>query len=83
MGRPGPNPFALLAQPAPTRGRRKTHLKKPLKKKPLKNVRATALPIGLFDIFLTFVAIAATQHLSQADVCYNCPPRHVWLCLTN
>jgi hypothetical protein len=32
MGRPGPNPFTLLAQPAPTRGRRKTHLKNPLKK---------------------------------------------------
>jgi cytochrome c biogenesis factor len=52
---------------------------------------AVALPvfyssaIGLFDIFLTFVAIAATQHFSQDDVCYNslrqaprAPP-----CLTN
>jgi hypothetical protein len=38
--------------------------------------------IGLFDIFLIFVPIAATQHLSQDDVCYNCPPRLVWLCLT-
>jgi hypothetical protein len=39
--------------------------------------------IGLFDIFLIFFAIVATQHLSQDDVCYNCPPRLVWLCLTN
>jgi hypothetical protein len=43
----------------PTRGRRKTHLKKPLKKNPLKNVRATALMAidnarigGIFDCSL-------------------------------
>jgi hypothetical protein len=48
MGWPGPNPFTQLAQPAPTRGRRKTHLKNPLKKKPLKTSRATALtPVSL------------------------------------
>jgi hypothetical protein len=32
MGRPGPNPFTLLAKPAPTRVWRKTHLGNPLKK---------------------------------------------------
>jgi hypothetical protein len=37
MGWPGPNPVTQLAQPATTRGRRKTRLKNPLKK-PAKNV---------------------------------------------
>jgi hypothetical protein len=38
MGWPGPNPVTQLAQPATTRGRRKTRLKKTIKKKTAKNV---------------------------------------------